>query len=1295
MTLRNLLQQEDIYWLLGNIMQGTGQCQKAGQLQLTYPRLGYNANSGNQGYESNTSSSGAGAVVGHYAMHTVGVNQPAQSQSIFLPVNSQLSLNHFYPNSGQKASNQNNMPIVNLNQQRILAQKSSMSENLQLAMVNGNLVYCQTQTHSPTTPNQCPKSRMDSVSATMTNPTVSSTMAQMCYSQQSAVQRPAYNQTAQQTSYAPYTSYAIKPNDSFSSVPNTQNAQVYTITPVTLLPASCVSKVHANNSVQNNYSVPQTNDSRIRQSLDGTTPPSNRMVPNAVNNQNNLLSAVPVQTNSYKQTSARSNFNVQTGPPTSNDCNSLYTSSVSLPSQTCLQNNVSARSNLKDLNAASLQPPLQTKPDNSIFYDRMNDISNSSGLHAPDSIRYGSLVKIDTVSSAHAKDCSLQVSPGRGLRAVAVVLPLSQENAPIKHNSHSSLSSSNPSSDSGLFSSCQMDKASVQPPDTMCLKQNLQQSTGSSNISTDKESPVASSSPMSQGQLNEHNATIKLSSLPLTFAQLVKQHDVRTVKQGNKETPDQNAGQKLGETEKPCEENLSSVPTTEWTLGKLYEKIIDLEYKENGPKSDKKNVQYNCASQVVYRFWNGDCKALLNDARHGTVSKEISGIRKFCAKIDINTVVFSQNQTKDPSRYHVLLHDEVYKEEKSFTSFWRNINQLDDIDREFGFPYFLQYGQQVSQNEDTEPEPKQKDKRENEANPAVSNPEELQNKKVPSNQTPFVNTNDTEKHNTQPHLNPDTEKRTDENECISNAQATDSNYSFKIEVLSPEKAKVIFEKVERDSLGTDTTVSEENPPHDQEDAENQTCQVPILKKICCIEKWKERIFGSSSESKCKCNEQSQDDQNLGQSEDMIGWPMETVDLTEDSIIFPQESENSQLDKSPKKSTLILSSESEDESQVCTNQTDLQNNKEENLALSIAWLDDAETNKNIFENSNRHESGLTLSDTLLEQVQDCRAEPGKSSAETTDIAKSVCPLPICGVDVNENKIISCENPDILLRPFKKPKLSVHFKSQTILESFSKSKTIGPVETVELALFGSKHKKLDSGSSQEGHVQSSRAPTISMFKKNVEAPRRVYVKISPQTKSDKQGVEPLGNISVKKRIHDNWRKSLPLATIKLKRKNRRFSIVSAIHGTTVHQSPITHRNEKKRKREESKDGHGGKLKWTLSNEKVANALRVTPVDEAGSPQENVLKFKVLPSTFNFEEGCNDTDSPSTSTTSTTGDETVPVLSSAEGTTPIKTKEGWCDKSTGESSLQSPAAAPESTSLFQEFQKRFKMRQVPMDE
>lgn len=1299
-------------------MQGIGQCQQAGQLQLTYPHVGYNANSSNGGYENNASSSGVGAVVGHYTVHHVGVNQQsAQSQNNFLPPNSHLASSNYYPNSGQNASNPNNTPTVNFNQQRMLAQKNSMSENIQLAVVNGNLVYCQSQTQLPTTLNQCPKSRMESVSAPMTNPTVSSTMAQMCYSQQPAVQTPAHSQTTQQTR-VPFTSYTIKPNDSFSNVPNMQNAQIYTVTPVTLLSTSSVNKVLANNSVQNNYSVSQTNAIRIGQSAVGTTHPSNRMVTNAVNNQNNLLSPVPVQTRcpSFQQTSVQSNSNIQTVPPNSNNSNSIYTSSAPLPSQTCLQNNVSARSNLKHMSAALLQSPLQTKDHpveqsgKSHFYDRINDTSNNSSLCPPqnkasESIRYGSFVKTDTVSSAQAKDCSLKVSPGRGLRAVAVVLPLSQENSPISHYSPSSLSSSNPSSDSCVFSSCQMDKAPVQPLDTSCLKDNLQQSTGSCNISTNKENPEASS-PLNQIQQGVHDATIKLSSLPLTFAQLVERHCVRKVirrksKSGNKKMPDQKEGQKPGEPEKPCEEDLSSVPTTEWTLGKLYEKITELEYKEKPEKSDKNHDKYKSALQIVNQFWNGDCKALLNDVKHGTISKEISFIRNFCAKIDIDTVVLSQNQSKDPSRYHVLLHDEVYKEDKSFTSFWRNVNELDDIDKEFGFPYFLKCGQQFSQNLETEPEHKQEDKCENEANTVVPNPEELQNKEVPSkslsNQIPSVNTsrNDrevTEKHNTQAHLNPDTEKESDENKCISKAQSKDSNYSFKIEVLPPEKAKVIFEKVECDSLLTDTTVSQETPPKDQDDAENQTCQVTTLEKICCIEKWKERVFGSSSESKCKCNEQSQDDQKLGQSENMICLPMGTIDLTEENIIFPQESENIQIDRSPNTSAIILSSESEDESQVCANQTNLHNEHRQNLVLSIARQRDADTNKKL-ENSNGNDSGFTLSDTLLEQVQDCRAESGTDSVDTTNTVNPVCSQPVSGIDVKENRI-SSENPDILLQIFKKPKLSAHLKSQTILESFSKSKNIGPVQTVELALFGSKHKKCDSRSSQEGNDHSSPAHTMSILKKNEEAPKRVYVKCSPITKSDKQEVEQQGNISVKKRVHDNWRKSLPLTTIKLKRKNKKFTIVSAIHGTTVHQSPIAHKDKKKRKSGDSEHGQGGRRKRTRSDEKVVNTLE-NPVDEAGPPQENVLKFHVLPSTFNFEKVSNDTDSPNTSTTSTAGEEPVPVLSPAEGPPPIKIKEAWCDKSTSESSPQSPAAAPESTSLFQEFQKRFKMRQAPIDE
>lgn len=1282
---------------LGNKMQSNGQCQQAGQLQFTHPHPSYNTNRSNRGYENNTSYIGVGALVGHYTMHSVEVKpQSTQRQNKSLTLNNHLSASSYQDcsNSAQNASNQSNTPPVNLNQptnQVMFAQKTSMSGNPQSAVLNRNVLYYQSQVLLHKSLNQSQIPRMENVSVPLTNPTTSSTMQRICHTQQSAVQSPMYSQTSQQAALAPCMSpsYTQSINIAFSNVPTAQNAQIYTVTPCTLLSTFCDNKVVANDqSAQNNNLVSQTNDSRAMHSVNGCTPLSNVLAANVYSQSSSLIAAmVQAQHPPYpsqkhvQQTSVRGSVNMQTAQSAklaTNDNHCLNTSLTLLPSQTCLQKDVSAQSHLQNMRAAPQQTTMSSKEhsvnqcDNSLFYHKINDVSNTVNLCAPlnqasESSKCDTFAQIDPASSAQAKDCLLQVSPGRATRAVAVVLPLSQENSPIKHSSPSSLSSSNPASGSSFTSSNKLDKAPVKTPDTSFLSNwHLQKSTSSSNSSADKGDAQATS-PQNPVQLNAQDAGPKLSTLPLTFSQLVEGNCSTKLSRRQKS----NSGTRKTPTrQKLCEEELSSVPTTEWTLKMLYEKILELESKENEhKKSENKHDKNHSAVQIVHLFWNGDYKAMFNAAKNGGLSKEMASIRHYCHNIDVDSVILSQNQSKHPSRYQVLQHDEVYEEKNSYASFWLNINQLDDIDKEFGLPYFLTYGIEGHKSIDAELKSKLEDTCQTEVKPAISRPDELLNKEDQSKlicDRPSENNNtESETRYTFSHEDPDAEKRAEKNNCVSNAQSNESSYSFKIEVLPPEEAKVIFDQVDCDSPQTvASAVSQEIPPNDQ----NQTFNVTTLEKICCIEKWKEKVFGLSAESKCKCEKHNQNEEKLVPSES-TSCHVGTVDLTDDDDdipLFIQESENIQEYKNRNKSTITISSEGADESQVSENSCATHTDHQQDLFISTESQQDVGTNKNRFENG----------------------------FKATKTANSASSHPVnASIEVKEDiKRLASGNPDRSLCPFKKNKLSSHLKSQTILESFSKCKNSGRVETVELALFGSKHKKCASSSNLQSHLQPLHTHTLP--EKTEEAPRRIFVKFSPLKISDKQEAKPSDNISVKTRLHENWRNSFPLTTIRLRRKNKKFAIVCANHGTTTRLSHSEHKDKRvsaKRKIRDCDDGQGCKKKRSCSDGSAVNILKKPADGEVRPLQENALKFNVLPNTFSFKEGSNDRDS---TTDSKADEKTVPVP--ADGNPSIvKTKGAWCDESTSKTSPQSPASVPESVGLFQEFQRRYKMRQASTDE
>lgn len=1256
-------------------MQANGQYQQTGQLQLTHPHVNYNANGVNQGYENNASYNGMGALDNHYTMHKMGVSIQQQNNYVPLHKPPQSSHQQYYPNPAQKSSSQRNTPVA-LNQQMMPSQRTSVSVNPHAAVRDSNVVYYQSQVCPQKTLNQSSKP-VENVSVPRTNRTTSSSMQHVRVTQQSSVHSPVYGQMFQHATPPPYTQHI---NSTFSNVPNAQNIQLRGATPATSLSTSNVNKVAANNPrVQNPCYVSQTSDNGTVHSVNGSANVSSQLVTNNANSQAIFLPALcltqftPIK--NVQQMSVGGSINVKLAQSVllATDYKELNTSSAPLPSQTCLQKQISVESNVNDMRTASQQITKAAKDhsvnrvDNSMFYHKMNDVSHSLRLsqanQAPELNRCEALTKIDTVSSAQAKDCSLQVSPGRAKRAVAVVLPLSQDGSPSKHSSASSVQSTNPASD--CFFHFKLKKT----PDAFDLKKLLRQSTSNgSNVSADNANAQASSPSPNSKQSSVDGETVKVAHLPLTFAHLVEGKVPAIV---SKERKSKSGNGKVAAGQKPCGEELSSLPATKWTLRMLQKRI---EFEDNEKKTDMKPSKHSSATQIILHYWNGDCKALLNCVKTGTLSNKLITIREFCSKIDLDmdTVILSQNQNSNLSRYHVLSDGEVYQEKGSYTSCWLNINQkLDDIDKEFGLPWFLRSSRDDGTSVDTELRSKPEDNSQTKVD--LAKPEELnKDSSNPTCSSPSATSSssstDSEMKNELAHLDPEIEEKAEEIKCASDAQSNDSSYSFKIEVLPPEEAKVIFTQMECDSLPTvDMAVSEEAPPNEEDEVKK--VHISPLENYCCMEKWKEKVLGLSSEGKCKCGEQSQDEERAVKLEIQNDWALGPVDLTEDDDdyfpLFPQESDNADEDQKPIKSLITVSSESDNESQVSDNNHSTPSDHHHKLEQDSVTEseEDVSTNKNT-EDENASSQPVGVSD-----------------------------------DVKENDTrLASDSPDPVQRPLKLNKLKSYLKTQTIFESFSKSKISGRVETAELALFGSMHKNTASESGQQSHLPSSRTLTHSSSEKTLEAPKRLYVKFNPSAKSNKQEAEPSGKDSVRKRIHENWRNSFPLATIRLKRKNKKFAIVSANHGTTIHLSSIKRKDKRvgsKRKSQDSNNGQCHKKKRVCVDERAMTTTQ-KPVDAEARPlQENVLKFNVLPNTFNFKEGSRDTDSKPDSK----ADEKIAPVS-AEGSPCIVPAEGgskgaWCDESTTNSTPQSTASVLESTGLFQEFQRRFKMRQASTED
>ncbi|XP_022078573.2 uncharacterized protein si:ch211-106e7.2 [Acanthochromis polyacanthus] len=153
----------------------------------------------------------------------------------------------------------------------------------------------------------------------------------------------------------------------------------------------------------------------------------------------------------------------------------------------------------------------------------------------------------------------------------------------------------------------------------------------------------------------------------------------------------QNCSEDQGETVKPPPVlELSSLPTTQWTapaLSALIQKI------EKAQTTTEDFTEDNFVCRILHLFWGGSCKAAIAELKMGWHKVLNRDVQQFLyTQMSSETVILSQLKRKFAQlllNYHLLKHDEVYSE-LPYKSSWLNLNeQLDDIDKEFGFPVTL------------------------------------------------------------------------------------------------------------------------------------------------------------------------------------------------------------------------------------------------------------------------------------------------------------------------------------------------------------------------------------------------------------------------------------------------------------------------------------------------------------------------------------------------------------------------------------------------------------------------------
>lgn len=1207
------------------------QCLQDGQRS---PHLSHNTRS-KHGFRNNTSNfvhqnTGAGGLVGHYTLYNV--LRPEQSAGRQRPNKTNLSTN-----SAQILLNTAYIPVAQLAQ---FQQPSTVSNNVMHYYPQG-IVQNGLNKNSQ-----------------MPNPTSSSSTQGVYVTQQPANLLNQNASQSQKCSQLPSYSAAVFQNGrTMYGNSNRHNAQnISNNTPLSA--TSCVNLAATNNqSEKNNYLLSQKNEIHAAQTVNKNMSLLTQMLMSK-NTSNSLIAAcLQTQTNSHQnqehwqQPTARGSGDLQTVsnfPPVTFTANGNICSgpSVMLSSQTSLPESTTATSGFQNIRTLPPQTNTPTKDQvMSTLYQKMNyrnqcaSMSQSSDIGSVSQVsqvnRYEAFDKIDTVSVFQANGGSIHTSPGRVQRAVAVVPPLAQESPSSELATPNSQPFVKP-----VSSPNQLETLTIAISDTTCtmkIPQILVQKAG--NVQATSPPPKQTAPDLYNG--TKHNAMSQSCSPAIEASVNAKLSKRRRSSSANRKTPTE---------QNPCEKALSSVPTTDWTLDKLCVMIQDME------KNDKNNhLENEFAHQIMHRYLEAKGKAVIN----AWYTKLMTQVNKFCSDIDLNGVILTQIKSVNnlSAKYCVLQHGEVYQEKSSYTSAWLNNNsQLDDIEKQFGFPWFLKYQECGSSSDSMSGETNSKLKDESQA--------ELGSGQSGQDKALCQDASDQCASKNQPH----------------GYSEDDSSCTFKIEILPPDEAKAIFEHAQCNSpQRVDTSHSEgssknSDKPENISKKENSTIEI-----VCCIEKWKEKVFGLSSESKCQCQELNQ-----GQSDDKSETDF-IVDLPKNDstpVFAIEEEENIQESQNNK---FIVISESEDDSQLSYptgHEDDLGDLLEHAESHTVG-----STNKNQLDDCN-----VTTSDGLLvEEV--CRMVHEETPEEKEDESNSATPASPTLVSPSDepqevNTKLQVDGHNLLSQQNSpKIKLPAHLKSQTIFESFSKSKS--NVRHVQLLLFGSaQQEKCSSLSTRRSHLLSLE----SFPEKALPPPRRIYVKMSPS----KRISEPdyLGRNSVKRRIHENWRKSFPPTTIKLRRKKKKFNVISPAK-TNSHQEKDIQVNSK-RKVSDAGDNKCHKRKRSRCDRKLEQSDYVQdfkkPVnDELLPQQENTLKFNVLPSTFSFKGGSNNSDCMTDTAT-----DAKSVSPKAKDKKPAEKTQGtWCGDSRKNYPLRS-ASVSETKNVFQEFQKRYKMMsQTTIDE
>ncbi|CAL8358000.1 unnamed protein product [Lota lota] len=313
---------------------------------------------------------------------------------------------------------------------------------------------------------------------------------------------------------------------------------------------------------------------------------------------------------------------------------------------------------------------------------------------------------------------------------------------------------------------------------------------------------------------------------------------------------------------------LSVVPVTTWTHEELTALIA---------MSTKVQIQPDCSEEVVIQLikhlWNNDLKKLLSLINTDYYKDLMAGIIKFC-KDTHNSPILSQvvhkNWHRLKEKFTVLEHDCVHFE-SPYVSPWLNVNrQLDDIDKEFGFPSSLKKYERKCNTEMESMETKR--------GISVDIVKEMAFENVPQ-MAPVLDVED----EVESIIQTKSSLSIVPDEALT-ADLKDPLDLLEIEMMHPDQARIVFEQLKNES----------NLIEFKSNEVSTTEETISMDEFCCINRWIEVILGTEHSLECCCKSRLESNKPCVISTDALD-PSEEENIIEVSL-NPMQSNPSKISK---------------------------------------------------------------------------------------------------------------------------------------------------------------------------------------------------------------------------------------------------------------------------------------------------------------------------------------------------------------------------------------------------------------